>query len=177
MNNKLSLSVALILWALYILHALYYYPQLPDTVASHFDTFGRPDGWLNKSSYLIGSLIAAGSCMFVILGFSFAIHRLPDSIIDRFVNIPNKDYWLAPEHRRKTLDAFSRCGFWTASAVLLIMFGLNHQAIQVNIGNADSLKHGMMIIGCGLVLAVASNIPLIVKFRKSGSNPSNPVIP
>ncbi|NUN96507.1 MAG: DUF1648 domain-containing protein [Candidatus Omnitrophica bacterium] len=173
-KNSLSLSVVLVLCAMYVVHALYYYPQLPNTVASHFDTFGRPDGWSSKASFLINSLISAGSCMLVLVGFSFAIRRLPDSIVDRFLIIPDKDYWLAPEYRRETLDAISRCGFWAASAVLLMMFALDHQAIRVNLDQADSLEHSMLIICCGLVLVVASGIEVIVRFRKRGSQPSNP---
>ncbi len=44
--------------------AIYYYPLLPETVASHFDIHGRPNGWMAKTSFF---LVMGGTFIFTYL--------------------------------------------------------------------------------------------------------------
>jgi len=50
--RNISLLVFIILLALCIAHAAYYYPLLPDRVASHFGVSGQPDAWASKESFV-----------------------------------------------------------------------------------------------------------------------------
>ena len=45
------------LLSLAILQAAWYYPRLPETVASHFSGSGIPDGWMSKQSFLLIELM------------------------------------------------------------------------------------------------------------------------
>ena len=76
-----------------------YHPKLPDTVASHFNGSGEADGFSSKLTHSITMVcLQAGMVlMFLILGF--ALKKLPTSM----VNIPNKDYWFAPERKDETI--------------------------------------------------------------------------
>lgn len=40
-----------------ILQAAWYYPQLPEMVASHFGVSGKPDGWMSRQSFLLVELM------------------------------------------------------------------------------------------------------------------------
>ena len=48
---KAQRGVSLALLVLAALQIAYFYPQLPDTVASRFDGAGRPNGWAPKGAF------------------------------------------------------------------------------------------------------------------------------
>jgi len=79
--------------------ALFWRTRLPERVATHFDGAGNPNGWMGRDAALWFGL---GMCVFlqcVFLGVGRLIRAVPDSMI----NLPDKDYWLAPERREATL--------------------------------------------------------------------------
>ncbi len=166
MNRNLSLTVFLVLCALYIVHDTYYYPQLPDRVASHFDTFGRPDGWSSKSSYFRHSLIAGVFAMLVFLGSYYFLRKMPDTMINLFFNLQKRNDRLTIGQRRDIISTISRFMLWPASVVLLMLIAFDHQAIRMNLGKADLLEYPLIIMACGLALTGVCCIPLYLKFRK-----------
>src|SRR5215471_9733898 len=87
------------LLALTVLQSIYFYPQLPDTMSSHFDGSGRPNGWSSKPFFF-------GFYLMLVL-FMFSISRAVPALIERkpsITNIPNKDYWLSSERLDGTLE-------------------------------------------------------------------------
>ena len=52
-NLKLSSSVFVFLCITCAIHAIYFYPSLPDQVAHHFDKSGKPDSWGSKREFII----------------------------------------------------------------------------------------------------------------------------
>ena len=106
-----------------------YYAQLPDVVASHFDGRGVPNGWQTKPAFF--GLFAAVSVLIAIIGFG--IPRIIASVPPQLINLPNKRYWLAPEHLAETM-AFLKAYFaWFGCAVFLIMILTFDYAIQSNL--------------------------------------------
>ena len=72
--------------------------QLPETMASHFDATGNANGFMARDTYLnFITLVAVGSPLLIV-----AVQALVLSQVAR-INIPNRDYWLAPERRAATL--------------------------------------------------------------------------
>jgi uncharacterized membrane protein len=106
-----------------------YYAQLPDVVASHFDGRGVPNGWQPKPAFF--GLFAAVSVLIAIIGFG--IPQIIASVPTQLINLPNKRYWLAPEHLAETM-AFLKAYFaWFSCAVFLIMILTFDYAIQSNL--------------------------------------------
>jgi len=73
----------------------YYYPQLPDAMASHFDISGAPNAWQPKSAFF-------GLFSFIYVIFAVMFWTLPHLIMvtpPSLINMPNKAYWLAPERQ------------------------------------------------------------------------------
>ncbi|HVK06735.1 MAG TPA: DUF1648 domain-containing protein, partial [Armatimonadaceae bacterium] len=70
----------------------YFYPLLPERVASHFGPDGRADGWTAKDAF-IG--VSVGTILFLSV-FMSALSALIARIPDEAINLPNKEYWLAP---------------------------------------------------------------------------------
>jgi uncharacterized membrane protein len=136
----------LILALLAILQAVFYYPQLPDTVASHFGAHGEANGWSSKQTFFVIYFFALTLVVGIFLLLPALLRRLPISII----NLPNKEYWLAPERREKTLlflkDQMNRLGVATLSLLIATI----HLAIQANLRPTKQMSASTMWVLLGV---------------------------
>jgi uncharacterized membrane protein len=96
---KLRLQIAFfVLLLAAIAQALWHHGRLPEKVASHFDGTGAPNGWMSRDTH---TTLHVATVLFVaalIQGIVALSARLPKE----YVNIPRRDYWLAPEHAAAT---------------------------------------------------------------------------
>ena len=161
-KRRVSLVVFLVLCALCVIHALYFYPQLPDKVASHFGPSGQPDAWSSKASFVTFYMIVAGVLAILFLGISFGMSKIPLSLI----NLPNKDYWLSPDRKRETFDFIFHYFLWFASATFVLLIAMFHQSFRVHLGKAKSLEYPMLSVGIYIVFTILWCIGLYVKFCK-----------
>jgi len=123
-----------VLLALYAaIHFSYRYPQLPDVVASHFDVHGVANGWQTKSAFF--RIFLTVSVLAAVIGFG--IPRIIAAVPPQLVNLPNKRYWLAPEHLAETQEFLSRYFAWFGCAVFLIMILTFDYALQSNLHPED----------------------------------------
>jgi uncharacterized membrane protein len=106
-----------------------YYAQLPDVVASHFDGRGVPNGWQTKSAFL--RVFIGVTALAAVVGFG--IPRIVATLPPQLINLPNRRYWLAPEHLAETLKFLNTYFAWFGCAVLLIMILTFDYAIQSNL--------------------------------------------
>jgi hypothetical protein len=84
--------------------------QLPDHVATHFNGSGEPNGWMSRP---------ANQRFMLVFGFAFPLFVVLLCYLARFlssglVNLPRRDYWLAPERRKGTSDYLVRHSLWFA---------------------------------------------------------------
>jgi hypothetical protein len=106
-----------------------YYSQLPDVVSSHFNARGLANGWQTKPAFF--GLFAAVSVLIAMIGFG--IPRIIASVPPQLINLPNKQYWLAPEHVAETMTFLKAYFAWFGCAVFLIMILTFDYAIQSNL--------------------------------------------
>lgn len=104
-------------------------PGLPDRVATHFGLNGAPDGWMSRPGFLGFSLAFPLGLSFVIAGSLYLTRFLPESSI----NLPNKEYWLAPERRAETFDRLFALGLELACLTMLLMIGVHALLIRANL--------------------------------------------
>lgn len=97
----------------------WYYPRLPARVASHFDAAGQVNAFMPKEAFFGLQLVVLGIMSFVFLLVPALIVRLPPGMI----NLPNKDYWLAPERRAHTAQKLqsSLVGFGNVMLLFLLL--------------------------------------------------------
>jgi len=126
--------------AAFIFHIAFYFPQLPDSIESHFDGAGRPDGWMSKRSFLVLEIILLGSLLFEFLAIPWMIERLPD----RWINLPNRDQWLSGERRAATFLTIRKFFEWFAVASFAVFTLSNHLVFAANL-RREPLRSDLLI--------------------------------
>jgi hypothetical protein len=102
--------------------------QLPDRVASHFAAGGVPNGWMTRDGYLAFMLAFAVLLpAIVVAGVGLVPHVSP-----RRVNIPHRDYWLAPERRTATFSSLASRACWLGCLIAVFLAGLHYAILEAN---------------------------------------------
>ena len=161
---RASRSILLLLAAAGVVQVLHYYPLLPERMASHFDGSGRPDGFQSKEGFV--ALSAAMLILTVVIfgGLGSVFRRIPT----KWFNLPNRDYWLAPERREETLEAISGQMEWFGAASLALYLYVIQRVVETNLTSGPSLDSGSMFVVLGIYLAFTGVwiARLVRRFRK-----------
>lgn len=134
-----------------LLQAARAYSILPGRVASHFGPSGLPDGWAPKGGFLA---LFAGLALFLPAALLAALRSIRAAPGSR-INLPHKEYWLAPERREETMAAIGAYLLWFGAATNLLMLDVFRQALRVNLGLAPGLEHPLVSVSAYLVFTAA----------------------
>ncbi len=87
-GSRLPRTIFFAIIAIAIAQSIYNFPQLPDRLASHFNAYGVPNGWMPKQAFFIvyGVMILVAAIPEFFVPFSIA------HTSNARVNLPNKDY-------------------------------------------------------------------------------------
>jgi uncharacterized membrane protein len=108
---------------------LHYYPRLPEQVASHFDGSGEANGFQSRPMFLA---FHAGSIVLLSVVFLLVpalLHRIPPALI----NMPRKDYWLAPERRESSMALLAALLTWFGVASLALTTVVIELVLRANL--------------------------------------------
>ena len=136
---------------------MYYYPQMPEVVASHFDGRGAPNGWSSRNLFFAIYL----SMIALLAGIFIFVPRWSERRIGFSLKIPNRDYWLAPERLEQTRAFFQRQMIVMGVVHLLLAIFTVQLAIMANLGQETQLHSG---IGWALGLYFLFIIAWLVHF-------------
>ncbi len=142
---------------------------LPSRVAIHFGLGGRADSW--APSY-INVLLFIGTNIFLFLCFYFT-PRLIFMFPSRWINLPNKDYWLRPEHKNRMLSQFSSLMLEFGTALFLFLFTVQLLTIQANLFHPVRLNEKVFI--SALIIFLTYSVYWCVKFFKAFRIPGGDV--
>jgi uncharacterized membrane protein len=136
---------------------VYYYPQMPERMASHFAADGRVNGWQSREAFFALMLLVTSTSALVCFVAPWQIaakahHR---------INLPHRDYWLAPERRAETMRFISATMAWFGCGILFVLIGGTLLAMQANLGPDHRFNSQAMTV----VLAgfLAGLLGLIIK--------------
>lgn len=137
---------------------------LPDPVASHFDSEGDADGLMPRSLYIaIMMAVTVIVPLFIATLTNFALSRTGVRI-----NLPNRDYWLAPERRAETIRFLTQQSSQFAALLVLFMCWAQWLAARANSTSPPSLDSGLFFAGLGVFMAcvVLGIVRLMRRFRR-----------
>ncbi|MGD9589435.1 MAG: DUF1648 domain-containing protein [Pyrinomonadaceae bacterium] len=136
-----SRIIILVLAAAFFAHIAYYVPQLPATIASHFDGAGRADGWMSRNAFLILEAAILVLLFFEFLGIPWLIELLPE----RWINLPNRDHWLSAERRASSFLTIRKFFEYFAAVSLALLMIANHLVFNANL-RGENLRSDLLIV-------------------------------
>ncbi|MFN7722370.1 MAG: DUF1648 domain-containing protein [Pirellulaceae bacterium] len=153
-----------------LLQNAWYYPRLPEKVAIHFNAAGKADSWASKSHAM---LLMIGLQTFL-PAFLLLISQLTRSLPTECINLPHREYWLAPERKEATLKSMERFLWWIAMATCLWILVVNHLTFVANVSE-ENLRLLPFFAGLAIYMAIVFCLAggLVWKFRLPSSCPPN----
>jgi multidrug efflux pump subunit AcrB len=142
--------------------------SLPPMVASHFGGDGYANGFMSRGGYvrfMLALVIGFPLLLQVVIGFAF---RKPDTR----VNLPNREYWLAPQRREQTV-AFVRSTMRQFVTMLVVFLCYTHWlVVHANASTPPRLSTPWMLGGLMtfLVLSLLWTRRLLRRFRMRPSD-------
>ncbi len=139
---------------------------MPVEIASHFGLRHGANAWMSHDVYLV-FMLAFGLVLPAIVACTIAfLPRVrPDAI-----NIPHREYWLAPPRRQETIDALSAHGAWFGCLLTIFIAGVHYVVLEANRVTPARLPAELfvtLLAAFGVVLAVWIG-SLWLRFRHRG---------
>lgn len=153
-RDQLGLAALLFVVALGAAQAFYFRAELPEQVASHFDDSGRPNGYMSRDGFVLFqcTMLAMMATIFGLGGWLVAITPVG------LINLPNKDYWLAPERRAASMTWLTGWMRWFGAVTLAWMLVVFQFAAQASLGDGrlDSTRFwtavGIYLVALGFAM-------------------------
>lgn len=136
-------------------------------IASHFDIHGRPNGWMEPHRYLLVSLLIGVGLPLFLIAIGYGVRFLPVTQVT--FKIPNRDYWLTPEHRGEVDGILFRYCLWVACLEAVFMLILHLLVVFANRQTPPHFPTGLaLVLGAGLLVAAGIPLGLMVRhFQRS----------
>lgn len=166
-RGGVALAVFLASAAACVGQAFLYAAALPARVASHFGPDGVPNAWMSRDRLVALDLCVVGLLTIVFLGIALLFR----SVGTASINLPNRDYWLAPERRAETVDSLSRSCLWFGAGTLLLMLDVFRQVFRFNLSASGALEHPRASLAAYLAFAAAW---IAAFFRRFARTPPAP---
>lgn len=122
--------------------------SLPEKVASHFDSKGTANGWMDRSAFTSSMVVMGFGLPAFVAALIFSIRLFPS----RFLNAPHAEYWRKPRNHRVICDFLFHSSLVFGGTFLIwqtILFGLVISANQTSPPRLNT------------VLTVLSTVPLL----------------
>ena len=125
--------------------------ELPARLATSFGASGAPSGWETRHDYLtmmIGGVI--GAPLLIMLALAWLPRVAP-----RLMNLPHRDYWLAPARRGDTLRSLFAFGCLLAIVLVVFLVALHLLIVRAQMHNPPELPLVPFVVLTGALLVAA----------------------
>jgi len=133
---------------------------LPDLVATHFGATGRGNGFMPRSVYvrfMLGFVVLLPLAINLLIDY---VLRLPSTSI----NIPNREYWLAPDRRGDTVERLQRHMKFFGVMLAVFLCYVHWQVVQANTRMPPTLDN--IRFSTGVATFMAALVVWIVVLRR-----------
>ena len=163
-RSRLPRLLFVVLAAYAAIHFSPYYSQLPEVVASHFNGHGVPNGWQTKSAFF--TVFTGVSVLAAVIGFG--IPRIIAALPPQLINLPNKAYWLAPDHLEETMAFLNNHFAWFGCAAFVVIIVTFDYAIQSNLhpNNRPDISRMWYVLAGFLAFVIVSTARIFLRFRR-----------
>ena len=145
-SRSLITLICLIIFA--VVYIVYTTADLPDTVATHFGAHNQANGWMSRNGYLLFTLaLLLGMPTFI----NVCVGILPGKI-PRWTNIPNRDYWLAPERLEASVGFLAAHGKWLGCLMVAMITAMHYIILTANRTEPAILPMTMFLLLIGSFL-------------------------
>ncbi len=153
------LLLTLVITIALMLRVALVWSELPETVASHFGAGGRPNDYMSKGPFFWFLTASVGGSVALVFAAAGMLKRLPA----RWLNIPNRDYWLATDERRDVaMDRIAAPMAWIGLLTAALLALAVELAIEANLEQTNFANDLFIVIMVAyLLLVVAITIRMI----------------
>lgn len=158
---RLSRIILIFLIFVFISHCVFYYPNLPNLMATHFNGAGEADGWMSKPNFF---LFEVGILLLIVLQFTFMpwiIGKFPTGLI----NMPNKEFWFAEERRASTLGIIGHFFEWLSILLVALFIGINQLTFRANLTREPLSSMSFVIVGAFFGFVIVWTISFYRRFK------------
>ena len=143
----LGITIALILRVAMV------WSELPETMASHFGAGGRPNDYMSKVPFFWFLAASAGGSVALVFAAAGMLRRLPT----RWINIPNRDYWLATDERREAaMNRIAAPMAWIGLLTAALLAVAVEFTIEANLEQTHFQNDSFILVMVGYLLLVAA---------------------
>lgn len=143
--------------------ALWQHDRLPVRVATHFGAAGQPNGWMSRGAHTVWHVTTVLFLAAIIQGITLVHSRLPA----KFINLPHRELWLAPERAVATREWISGTVQLVGCALMLFFIALFHLVYRANLSPQPRLSTAIWWYLGGLLAIVFGVLArLLVKFGR-----------
>lgn len=160
---RLSRAILIFLIVGLIGQGFYYYPNLPEMMASHFNEAGEPNSWMPKQNFFI----VLGTIFFLITALFTSLPLLLEKIPAELINIPNKEHWLSNENRTRTFAIIRQYFEWFAVGLLGLFIAVNELVFRANLAHQNLSNAAWIVLVIYLIFVVIWLSKFILQFRKT----------
>ena len=175
-NANVVLLAILVLLLGAALQLRHYYPLMPDSMATHFGAGMEADRWSEKQSFFLTYALVEVGMLVILLVPVFLQKWVPVSMI----NMPNREYWFAPERREATWLEVTKFGLGMTAATLGFMIALAEVMFRANLADTATPKLGpafFWVLGAYLAIVAAGTIQFYRRFAHTPRDPNTPPTP
>ena len=133
--RRFPLFLFVLLFAAGAASILHFAEELPELVAVHFDAAGRANGFMTRTGCRDFMLVSTlGIPLLIVLATTLLPRALPVSLI----NLPHRDYWLAPVF-------LSEQGLWFGCILVLFLAVVDGMLVKANAVSPPAFPTGPFI--------------------------------
>ncbi len=149
-----------------VIQMLYFYHTMPELMASKFDLQGKPIAAMGKNLFFF-------TYVFLVLLFAAACTIVPWvlSKSDRpLYNIPNREYWLAPERRIETATYIGNFLLKVVASTYALLLIIMQNVFAANQTSGMQISTPILLLGISIEfgLLLYWSIQYYRKFRVTG---------